>query len=106
MGEFTVFGFGGLSSQNATIEKDSAKWDSEGDRYGGKFNANTSAAGITHSIFVGNNTQLKSAISLSYTENNYDEQYAEKTGTFPILTRITTKPLNGFSLQLRIGSLV
>ena len=80
-GDFTIFGFGGLSSQNATVEKDSSKWDSEGDRYGGKFNANTSAAGITHNIFVGNNTQLKTALSLSYTENNYNEQYAEKTGS-------------------------
>ena len=80
LGEFTLFGFGGLSSQHATIEKDSFKWESEGDRYGGKFNANTSAAGITHSILVGNNTHIKSALSVSYTENKIDEQYAELTG--------------------------
>ena len=79
-GQFTFFGFGGLSSQNLQPETDSTKWESEGDRYGGKYKGNTGAAGITHSILIGNNMQLKSAISLSYTENGYDEQYAEKTG--------------------------
>ncbi|MBC7827861.1 MAG: TonB-dependent receptor [Chitinophagaceae bacterium] len=105
-GDFTFFGFGGLSSQNAAVEKDSLKWDSEGDRYGGKFNANTSAAGITHSIFIGNNTQLKSAVSLSYTENNYDEQYAEKTGSLSNTYRDnykTTKWIVSSSLNRKIG---
>ena len=78
LGDFTIFGFGGLSSQNSTIEKDSSKWESEGDRYGGKFISNTNATGITHSIHIGNNTQLKSAVSFSNTANKYDEYYVEK----------------------------
>jgi len=105
-GDFTFFGFGGLSSQKATIEKDSAKWDSEGDRYGGKFNANTSAAGLTHNIFIGQNTQLKSAVSLSNTENNYDQQYAEKTGTLSNTYRDNyknTKLVISSSLNRKIG---
>lgn len=81
LGDFTFFGFGGLSSQNLKPEKDSAKWESEDDRYGGKYKGNTGAAGITHGIFIGNNMQIKSALSLSYTENNFDEQYAERTGS-------------------------
>ena len=80
-GQFTFFGFGGLSSQNLKPETDSTNWESEGDRYGGKYKGNTGAAGITHSILIGNNMQLRSAISLSYAENGYDEQYAEKTGS-------------------------
>ena len=80
LGDFTVFGFGGLSSQNLKPEKDSAKWESEGDRYGGKFKGNTGATGITHNIFIGDNMQVKSALSLSFAENGYDEQYAEKSG--------------------------
>ena len=80
LGEFTVFGFGGLSGQNLQPETDSTKWESEGDRYGGKYKGNTAAAGITHSIMIGNNTQVRSALSLSYIENGYDEQFAEKTG--------------------------
>ena len=79
-GEFTLFGFGGLSSQSENIELDSSKWESEGDRYGGKFKSNTGAAGITHKILLGNNTHVKSAISMSYTENNLDERYAEING--------------------------
>jgi len=106
LGDFTVFGFSGLSSQNSTIEKDSSKWESEGDRYGGKFNANTSAAGVTHHVFIGNNTQVKSAVSLSYTENNYDEQYAEKLGTLSNTYRDnykTTKWVISSTLNRKMG---
>ena len=79
-GEFTVFGFCGLSSQNLKPENDSAKWESEGDRYGETYKGNTGATGITHNILIGNNTQLRSAVSLSYTEMSYDEQFAETSG--------------------------
>lgn len=81
-GDFTVFGFGGLSSQDMDPEKDSLKWESEGDRYGGQYIGNTGAAGITHSIFVGNNLNVRSAVSYSFAENGFDEQYAEKTGNY------------------------
>ena len=81
LGEFTVFGFGGLSSQNLKPENDSSKWESEGDRYGETYKGNTGAAGITHNILIGNNTQLRSAVSLSYTEMSYDEQFAEISGS-------------------------
>lgn len=106
LGDFTFFGFGGLSSSDSKVEKDSSKWESEGDRYGGEFNANTSAAGITHNIFLGNNTQLRSAVSLSYTENNYDEQYAEKTGNLLNTHRDnykTTKWIVSSSLNRKFG---
>ena len=105
-GEFTFFGFGGLSSQKITVETDSTKWDSEGDRYGEEFDANTGAIGLTHGIFIGKNTQLKSAVSLSYTGHNFDEQYAEKTGTLSNTNRSnynTTKWVISSSMNKKIG---
>lgn len=76
-GTFTVFGFGGLSSQNQNIETDSSKWEMQDDRYAGKFVANTGATGITHTIPVDDQTTLKSALAFSYTANKFNELYAE-----------------------------
>jgi hypothetical protein len=78
-GIFTVFGFGGLSSQNEHIETDSSKWEMQDDRYAGKFIANTGVTGITHTIPVDDQTTLKSALAFSYTANSYNEQYAENS---------------------------
>jgi len=80
-GEFTLFGFGGLSDQKNTNERDPSLWEEESDRYGGTFKANTAALGATHSIPVGNNAQLRSAVSLSYTDNDYNQNYTEDEGT-------------------------
>lgn len=76
-GIFTLFGFGGLSSQNQKIETDSSKWEMQDDRYAGKFVANTGATGITHTIPVDNQTTLKSALAFSYTANSFNEKYAD-----------------------------
>jgi hypothetical protein len=81
-GEFTLFGFTGLSDQKNENERDSSKWESEGDRYGGTFTANTTAVGATHTISVGENSQLKSAVSFSHTNNDYNENYTQADGSF------------------------
>lgn len=78
-GIFTLFGFGGLSSQNQNIETDSSKWEMQDDRYAGKFIANTGATGITHTIPIDNQTTLRSALAFSYTANKFNEQYAENS---------------------------
>jgi hypothetical protein len=78
-GIFTVFGFGGLSSQNQHIETDSSKWEMQDDRYAGKFVANTGVTGITHTIPVDDQTTLRSALAFSYTANSFNEQYAENS---------------------------
>ena len=80
-GEFTFFGFGGLSDQKEPTETDPGKWEEESDRYGGKFRANTAASGITHKIGIGSSSQLKSAVSYAYTDNLYDERYAQADGS-------------------------
>jgi hypothetical protein len=76
-GIFTVFGFGGLSSERQHIETDSSKWEMQDDRYAGKFVANTGATGITHSVPIDNQTTIRSALAFSYTANSFNEQYAE-----------------------------
>lgn len=76
-GIFTLFGFGGLSSQNQKIETDSSKWEMQDDRYAGKFVANTGATGITHTIPIDNQTTIKSALAFSYTANSFNEKYAD-----------------------------
>lgn len=78
-GIFTLFGFGGLSSQNQKIETDSSKWEMQDDRYAGKFIANTGATGITHTFPIDNQTTLRSALAFSYTANKFNEQYAENS---------------------------
>ncbi len=80
VGTFTLFGFGGLSSQSYSAIKDSTKWENDYERYSFKFGANTGAAGITHAIIMSKNTYLKSAFVASlaaqnYTENKLDNEY-------------------------------
>jgi hypothetical protein len=76
-GTFSLFGFGGLSSQDINGEKDSAKWEDKSDRYLSRFVANTAATGLTHNILLGNRTSLRSALSFSYNKIGDDYQYIE-----------------------------
>lgn len=76
-GNFSLFGFGGLSSDNETAEKDSLAWKEEGDRYLSKFISNTGMSGITHSLHIGTKTNLRSAIGYSYSGLRFDEKYIE-----------------------------
>jgi Carboxypeptidase regulatory-like domain/TonB-dependent Receptor Plug Domain len=75
-GTFTLFGFGGLSSQDSKYLKDSTKWKDESDRYGSSFISNTGASALTHFIKLGRNTTLKSAVSYSRSETSSDILYA------------------------------
>lgn len=77
MGDFTIFGFGGLSNDKFDAKKDSATWKESGDRDISKFVSNTGMSGVTHSILLGNKTKLKSAVGLSYNTISYDEKYIE-----------------------------
>ncbi len=84
-GNFTLFGFEGLSSNVSNPVLDSNAWKEFGEnlRYGEKFISNTGISGITHFISLGASTSLKSAIAYSYEEekniNNYvQNDYSEK----------------------------
>jgi hypothetical protein len=76
-GTFSLFGFGGLSSQDISGKKDSAKWEDKSDRYLSRFVSNTAATGLTHSIPLGQRTFLRSALATSYHKIGDDYQYIE-----------------------------
>jgi hypothetical protein len=74
-GNFSLFGFTGLSSQFEKADRDSLKWEGKEDRYNSNFISNTTANGLTHSILLGSKTNLKSAIAYSYNKIGSDYQY-------------------------------
>ena len=76
-GTFTFFGFFGLSSQNQKAEMDSLKWESRSDRYTSEFVSNTGATGLTHTLLIGNRTNLRSALSYSYNKIADDYLYIQ-----------------------------
>ena len=77
LGTFTIFGFGGLSDQNFNAKKDSTKWETTDDRYSFKFLSNTGMTGLTHSIFMGNKLNIKSAVGFSQTNIGFDQNFLE-----------------------------
>jgi hypothetical protein len=76
-GYFTLFGFGGLSDQKYHVINDSLQWEHFYDRYGGNYESNTGVAGFTHSYLFGSKAYLKSALSLSTTQNGETGTYAD-----------------------------
>lgn len=76
-GTFSLFGFGGLSDQFFDPGTDSTKWETKRDRYRSNFVSNTGMSGITHSLLIGKNWKLFSAIGLSGTRISYDEDFTE-----------------------------
>jgi hypothetical protein len=81
-GSFSFFGFGGLSTDRQNAKKDSTKWTGEGDRYDSRFHSNTGVAAITHTILLGQNSNLKSAVAYSYNANADKEKYLEDSYDF------------------------
>ncbi len=77
-GNFSVFGFTGLSNQDVNAQTDSLKWETEGDRYGSKYISNTTFSGITHNINLGRNSKLNTAVGYSYSKLSYISDYLEK----------------------------
>jgi hypothetical protein len=101
LGTFSVFGFGGLSSQTTDASNDSLKWIKDPSVKNGKLNkGNTGAIGITHSIRIGKKTLLKTIYSINgylyqQNQNRYekingplittqDNTFTENTGVFSV----------------------
>lgn len=72
-GNFSIFGFGGLSDQTFNAERDSTVWEDSYDRYDSKFVSNTGAVGIKHDLVINSSTLLKNSVVLSANENGFDE---------------------------------
>jgi hypothetical protein len=116
LGNFTVFGFGGLSTQTSEAKKDSALWE-EDDYYrlNTKFYSNTGAMGITNTKNFKNKSYLKTSLVYSGTQNGdkeeslqndyntfvkeHDEKYTQTKLT---LSSVYTKKLNAKS-NIRTG---
>jgi hypothetical protein len=105
-GNFSLFGFGGLSNQYSSAKKDSLKWENNYDRLNWNFKSNTGAAGISHFIQLNNQSFLKTTLlasgsGKSYEEEKIDESYAtipqgiESNGQNKIaLTSVFTKKID------------
>jgi len=81
VGNFSLFGFGGLSDQIQNAQKDSTQWEEEYQRYNSNYFSNTGAAGLKHAITLSPNTFLQTTIVLSgndhgYQDHRLDENYA------------------------------
>ncbi len=77
-GTFTVFGFNGKSDQGYDAEEDSSLWKTDGDRYTATFISNTYFNGITHTINIGRDTKLNTAVGYSFSTLNYNENFLEE----------------------------
>lgn len=64
-GNFSLFGFGGLSDQNQNAEKDSTQWEEDYQRYNSNYFSNTGATGLKHAITLSPNTFLQTTVVLS-----------------------------------------
>ncbi|WP_229320827.1 TonB-dependent receptor [Larkinella knui] len=83
-GNFTVFGFGGLSNSDADAKKDSTKWESEYERHNDHFFAKTGAVGATHSINLSKKAFLKTVALFSGYQSGYENESLE-FGYVPLL---------------------
>lgn len=72
-GNFSLFGFGGLSDQTQYAKEDSTKWEEEYQRYNSSYFSNTGAAGVKHALTLGTNTYLQSAVVLSGNDHGYEQ---------------------------------
>lgn len=75
-GNFSVFGFGGLSYQRTNAKKDTAKWSEDSfTQYNSNFYSNTGAVGITHTKLFNNQSYLKTILAFSGSQNasKYDK---------------------------------
>lgn len=76
-GAFSLFGFGGQSWQTRSPKRDSAKWEQEDDRLPGKYQSFTGMSGLTHTIFLGSQTKLRSALAYSHTDASLSIDYIQ-----------------------------
>jgi hypothetical protein len=79
-GSFSLFGFGGLSSQLQEAVKDSTQWVNEGMRYQSTYFSNTGATGVKHSITFGD-SYLQTSLVMSGNDHGYLEERLDDTYT-------------------------
>jgi hypothetical protein len=82
-GNFSLFGFGGLSSQKVDAQRDSTAWIEVWNSYDQRFFANTGAVGIKHFYLLNDNHYIQSVLLASgngqgYTVDQLGDDYAKK----------------------------
>jgi CarboxypepD_reg-like domain len=88
LGNFTVFGFGGLSNQIVEAVRDSNLWKKDASSRSGRLDAsNTGALGATHSIILGKKTALKSVVSLNQYQYKEEDTRLDKQDAPLIINR-------------------
>lgn len=97
-GNFTIFGFNGLSNQDFNAERDSLKWESDDSRFDSKYISNTFFNGATHSIDIGNRGRLTSAMGYAYTKLAFTADYL-KTVDSPLLGHKDNNETNRFTVS-------
>ena len=82
MGNFSIFGFGGLSRQKTIAQKDSITWTLEPSKRNGWLDqSNTGAAGITHQITFSKKTMLRTIFSINaFNNREEDNRYGKING--------------------------
>jgi hypothetical protein len=71
---FELYGFSGFSSSLSKAERDTAKWESDWNRYESEFYSNTGAYGLKHIWSINNKAYLQNSLVYSRTYVAYDEQ--------------------------------
>lgn len=74
LGNFSLFGFGGLSDQNQFAKEDSTQWEYDFDRYNSQYFSNTGAAGVKHALTLNNKAFLQSSVLISGNDHGYQEE--------------------------------
>ncbi len=108
-GTFTLFGMGGLSQRPRVVELDSSKWEGDLDRFNNILRSNMAVGGITHTLAIGKNHLLKTALvgSASFLQDN--KEYLEDDLAFRQrdFNEYTSTPITlTSSLRTHIGSRV
>jgi len=113
LGNFSVYGFGGLSDQKQSAEKDSTMWEEEYMRFNSNFFSNTGTAGVKHMITAGTNTYVQSSVVFSGTDrgyevfrldDNYDPQFEYRQKDFIKKTTVSSMVHHKFNAKHSIKS--
>jgi CarboxypepD_reg-like domain/TonB dependent receptor len=112
MGNFSLFGFGGISKQEDLPVRDTVLWKTQPSQRDGQLNAsNTGMVGVTHNLILGKKTALKTVIALSGYEifdkdtrlHSLDSQWIIRDNRFADTKFTASSVLNHtFSPQLRL----
>ncbi|MDO1446783.1 TonB-dependent receptor [Rhodocytophaga aerolata] len=96
-GNFSVWGLGGLSSQQRAVDKDSTAWESKYDRHQDAFSVSMGAFGLTHTYFLDEKTFFESVLSFSGNRNKYtrDTLNDEYTPVFDYQDNFTNTAIRG-----------